>query len=200
MKGVVPLFPTALFVSSQYEITPSERSFLMGLEWEQNRLGNYSSKDSYVLESDELRSLRQFLDLQVDYYAHEVLRISRTLDVYITQSWVNRNPAGSSHHPHFHPNSLISGVFFIQGEDCPFIVHREDQLFGNLSLDIEGRSEFNQMKRRINNRSGHAVIFPSGLRHEVEKNSAESDRYSLSFNTFAKGVLGSRQRLTELKL
>ena len=43
------------------------------------------------------------------------------------------------------------------------------------------------------------LLFPSCITHQVEPNEkATTDRISLSFNTFVKGTLGSRDQLTEL--
>ncbi|MGH8032262.1 MAG: TIGR02466 family protein [Luteimonas sp.] len=198
MSGVISVFPTALFVSEQYEPTPDELAALIGQPWEPNRAGNKTSSDTYVLENDALARLREFLQQQICHYAYQVLGLDEALDVYITQSWVNVNPAGSSHHPHSHPNSVISGVFFIQGEPCPLILHREATLFGSLSLRAPASNDFNATRWNVVNRPGHAVLFPSTLRHEVAQNTSATDRYSLSFNSFVRGTLGSRRKLTEL--
>lgn len=200
MKGVVELFPTALFVSEHFALEESERTVLLDRTWNPNRLGNRSSEDTYALEHSGLCRMKAFLEAQTAHFAHEVLGLPRSLDVAITQSWLNHNPPGSSHHPHFHPNSIISGVFFIQGSECPLTVHRENLLFGSISLPGGKRTAYNATRRRISNREGHAVLFPSSLRHEVESNASGSDRYSLSFNTFVKGTIGSKERLTELVL
>jgi len=44
------------------------------------------------------------------------------------------------------------------------------------------------------------VIFPSSLRHSVNVVQAEQTRVSLSFNTFAKGLIGSEENLTALEV
>ena len=45
------------------------------------------------------------------------------------------------------------------------------------------------------------MLFPSWLSHGEEVNEkATTDRISLSFNTFVRGTLGSREDLTELVL
>ena len=45
------------------------------------------------------------------------------------------------------------------------------------------------------------ILFPSWLAHEVAPNKkATTDRISISFNTFVKGILGSKTSSTELIL
>ncbi len=36
---------------------------------------------------------------------------------YITQSWLNYTETNQYHHKHQHPNSLVSGVFYINCDD-----------------------------------------------------------------------------------
>ena len=47
---------------------------------------------------------------------------------------------------------------------------------------------------------GELIIFPSWIRHSVPINTKNSDRISLSFNTWAKGSLGTKDDLTYLPL
>ena len=45
------------------------------------------------------------------------------------------------------------------------------------------------------------VLFPSWLNHKVEPNErATTDRISISFNTFVRGILGKQEGLTKLNL
>ena len=45
---------------------------------------------------------------------------------------------------------------------------------------------------------GELIIFPSSLTHSVRANQSDEERISLSFNTWAKGSLGSERELTYL--
>ena len=47
---------------------------------------------------------------------------------------------------------------------------------------------------------GDLVLFPSHLSHLVPSNLSDEERISLSFNTWVKGSLGTKQRLTYLPL
>ena len=44
------------------------------------------------------------------------------------------------------------------------------------------------------------IIFPSNLKHSVNKIIEDKTRISLSFNSFVKGRIGNKEDLTEVKL
>lgn len=200
MPNVVPIFPTALLVSDRYLLDEAERALLTGQSWGPNRSGNQTSVDTYVLQDPRLAGLRDFLFAQLQHYAREVMCLPKGLRSVMTQSWVNRNEPGSSHHAHSHPNSLVSGVFFIAGDACPLVFHRDPVAGTSLSFQPTTVHAHNAQRWDVRNEPGIAVLFPSTLRHEVVDNDTSTTRYSLSFNSFVSGRIGSRRKLTELVL
>ena len=46
-------------------------------------------------------------------YFNKVLSITDEVTPYITQSWLNYTETKQFHHRHEHPNSIVSGVFYI---------------------------------------------------------------------------------------
>ena len=52
----------------------------------------------------------------------------------------------------------------------------------------------------MTNKKNHLILFPSTISHSVNPNNSDKERVSLSFNTFIKGYVGTKKRLTELKL
>ena len=74
---------------------------------------NFISKDSYVLDNPILKSMKKKFQSLVDEYCYELLQLDRKHRIYITQSRMNFNPKGTGHHLHYHPNSIISSVYFI---------------------------------------------------------------------------------------
>ena len=76
------------------------------------------SKDVHVVESKSLRNFKKFLLASVHKYAEDVM-LTRS-KFRITNSWVNRSKYASGHPTHFHENSVLSGVFFVQSDEtCP---------------------------------------------------------------------------------
>ena len=198
MQGAISLFPIPLFVSAHYAADDEELHVLRGQEWTANRKGNFTSCDTYVLDCAPLQRLRAFLTEQLGHYCSAILGISEAEQLRITQSWVNMNPPGSRHHAHDHPNSIVSGVYFVGGDTCPIEFLRPSRLFGSLSLRRSRRNVYNATSWKVTNAAGHVVLFPSTLRHQVSANEGSDPRYSLSFNSFARLPIGSERKLTEL--
>ena len=49
-------------------------------------------------------------------------------------------------------------------------------------------------------KKGELILFPSNLQHSVPANQSDEDRISLSFNTWIKGDIGDKEKLTYLPL
>ena len=118
----------------------------------------------------------------------------------ITQLWANRNPKGSKHHEHVHPNSIISGVFYLrQDPKLPPIQFSKSNQHA-IKLDPKKYNNFNAETFLLPCASGELILFPSSLRHSVPQNQGEEERISLSFNTFSIDALGSEESLTHLDI
>ena len=197
----VPLLQSAPYRFSQEEldIVKKEKNFVMD-----NVGNNASSRNTNVFKN--LPKMYKFCNDHLQKYIKEIIQVVPEVEFYITQSWINYNPQGSHHHTHYHPNSLISGVFAIQNDsDVPFILDRPPtaKIFDNLLTiyDYTQLNEFNSAKVTVSLPTGTLILFPSKLFHQVPENKETKDRISLAFNTFLKGNLGGPSSfLGELKL
>ena len=107
------LFPTPVFFSSlERKLTPLETKFLNKKDTHNNQ-GNITSNDNYVLNEKPFLNLKNELDLKVKEYFDKIICPSNKVKPYITQSWLNYTKRNQYHHKHQHPNSLVSGVFYI---------------------------------------------------------------------------------------
>ena len=163
---------------------------------------NSSTENTYIFKT-KLKSLKQFCEKQLRNYVKEIINPREELDLYITQSWLNVTKPGEYHHGHSHPNSIISGVFYISTEEDDYIT------FTDPNAKLKNRIEFVQKEANLFNSStwffqsitNELILFPSWLDHRVKVNpKATTDRISISFNTFVKGILGCRKASTELIL
>jgi len=200
---VNPLFAYPLvIIGERYAFADEEKQYIADLEMIDND-GNSMSKDDKVLDSQPLSTLRAFIDKNVFSYKKELLRIKDENEVFITQSWVNRSAAGDHHPRHRHPNSIISGVLFLDDnsdDDLPAIrFHRSHEMFP-LAFSFDELTDFNAESKEFAPQEGMLILFPSLLEHEVGKNKSGRERSSLSFNTFVRGPIGGRKQLTEVEL
>ena len=108
------LFPTpvAAFELGR-DLSKLEQKFLFNLETRTN-MGNVTSTNNYVLRDNRLSSLRLFLNNSLQEYFQATMSPQDNVKLEITQSWINYTKTGQYHHKHAHPNSIVSGVFYIQ--------------------------------------------------------------------------------------
>lgn len=196
------LFGTPVFISDEYPTTPQEAGIVGNQAWRENIGGNRTSLDSYILDRPELQRLKAFLQSQVDLFAYRVLKVRPEIALYITQSWLNVNEKGAKHHLHAHQNSVISGVFYFDGDNSPIVFQRpaSHNLFGNMHLDFAELTLINAGEFQFPARRNRAMLFPSTTLHYVKQNTSDTPRVSLAFNTFVRGQLGRADELSELKL
>ena len=161
--------------------------------------GNSFSSNTYIFDT-RLHKLRKFCERHIAIYVKEIINPKNELDFYITQSWLNVNKPGESHHKHCHPNSLISGVFYVSsGRDDKIDFYDPNSSTSVISVEVAEFNLWNSEGWFFNVASNDLILFPSWLQHSVKKNEkASTDRISISFNVFPKGILGGKEKLTEL--
>ena len=157
--------------------------------------GNSGTTDFNVLDSDELSEVKQVLTDSVNEYFTNITTPGRDVKLYITNSWMNLNENGESHHFHKHQNSIVSAVLYIdvyEGDSISFTNVRHD-LFGNFIFSIGGEpSSWIAPEWDVHPTNDTLLMFPSNLQHRVKPrpNTCRGKRISLSFNTWFKGTIG----------
>jgi len=198
-EELLQLFPTPLLIVPYEESIDKELEFLKTISYrEQQQNGNYRSDDSYLLRNEEFKNIKTFLSDSVNKFTENVMQSKQRL--VITQCWANRNPKGSKHHEHVHPNSIISGVMYFQiNEKLPPIQFAKTYQEG-MKLDPVKYNHLNSESFLLPCKPGELILFPSSLKHSVPVNQGEEDRISVSFNTFCIDTLGSENALTHLDI
>jgi uncharacterized protein (TIGR02466 family) len=110
------IFPTPIYMSKlDRALTPLELKFVdkNKKDFYKNE-GNITSNNNYILNEKPFLNLKKELDLRIKDYFKKVISSTDAVTPYITQSWLNVSEPGGGHHPHAHPNSFISGTFYIQ--------------------------------------------------------------------------------------
>lgn len=148
------------------------------------------SKSHYVLEHPDLVDLQIFCKAYLDSYVKDTLAI--TNEFIITNSWFTRNPTGASHHAHSHPNSIFSGVYYLDAESSHVTFDFENTFSKNFkfSYNYSEANDFNSTSLTVSPRTGDVLIFPSWINHKVSPNTGNTDRMVLGFNSFVTGDLG----------
>jgi uncharacterized protein (TIGR02466 family) len=194
------LFPTPVAgFELGRDLSEVEREHLFNLETRPNQ-GNVTSVDNNVLNKPELHSLVEFLNGALQEYFNTIYAPKTDANLCITQSWVNYTKPGQFHHKHAHPNSLVSGVFYVQATKETDKLHFFKDGFQQLRIIPKDFNLHNSESWWLAAATGTLYLFPSSLTHMVEQVKGEDTRISLSFNTFPKGIIGEEIGLTGLKL
>jgi uncharacterized protein (TIGR02466 family) len=104
-----------------------------------------------------------------------------------------------------HPNSAISGVYYVEAEKDDIIKFKSPlQSYLHpcyLHILPETHNIWNSASWDVPIQKYDLILFPSWLEHMVPPNDkATTDRISISFNTFVRGNIGSEKEKTELIL
>ena len=193
------VFPTPVQIYKYEDSIEKELKYIEGVEWKQQVANaNFKTKDSYLTKHEQLKDLTSFFKECIDDYCNTIINSEQRL--VITQLWGNRNPKGSKHHEHVHPNSIISGVFYLRQDPKlpPIQFSKSNQ--DSMKLDPRKYNSYNAETFLLPCTSGELILFPSSLRHSVPVNQGDEERISLSFNTFSIDALGSEENLTHLDI
>ena len=132
---------------------------------------------------------------------HFDLRIySERLD--LTQCWSNRTLKGQSLHPHTHPNSFISGIYYLNSCSTPTQFAFESIWYNkwkDIPISLVGQQSKLMTYVDVDSNAGDLVIFPSSILHRVDTHNTDEERYTISFNCFPSGQIGVESDITKLK-
>jgi len=162
--------------------------------------GNMISRDNHVLDHKALGNLKKDLDKRVTDYFNKIVCTSNSITPYITQSWINYTQTNQFHPRHAHPNSYISGVFYINAQKGNDEIEFYKTGYERLLLQVSQLNPFNSSSWKYPVETGDVLLFSSSLQHGVDNKKGDNTRTSLSFNVFIKGKIGDNAKLTELVL
>ena len=115
MSSIIPLFPSAVMVcSAKHTLSAGEEEYIRNVEYGDNS-GNLKSSSDRILEQPELAAMQAFVQKQIKSYTQSLLKLDSSIDLYISQSWLNKAEKDQYHPQHNHPNSVLSGVLFLSG-------------------------------------------------------------------------------------
>jgi len=164
--------------------------------------GNYTTKDNYILKDDSMKDIFKFCQSCLDSYFEKIYCPSvNTCNLQLTQSWINYTKKGEFHHAHTHPNSIISGVFYMSAnKKYDEIIFNKPDSQNQYEILTKKRNDFNTPECSFTIETYDLLLFPSGMYHRVPPVTNEDTRISLAFNSFFRGTIGDAKGLTELKL
>lgn len=199
MKGeVFGIFPTpVLKFNLDRDFTKEELDFVYLCESNippppyYVHLGNNATSDKKILEHPEMANLKSAIDVCLSEWCKNVYNpINGNFKLKITQSWLNYTKPGEHHDRHYHPNSIVSGVLYIDTNPIKDqIIFNSGKMY-DFYIPWKSLNQFNSMEATITINKREIILFPSNLNHSVPKNIGTNTRISLAFNSFFEGTLG----------
>jgi uncharacterized protein (TIGR02466 family) len=203
-RTIFPLFSTPVYVNNVGDFV---RPDLASLEYSSTaptgQVYNFaSSVDKNVLDLPSFGALRALVQREIEVYAREIMAVSRNVEFYITNSWINIHRRGQLAGFHVHNNSLLSGVLYLQvSETSGDLVFQREVLSllpfpPALDLDMDRFNIYNCKSWSYRPKTNDIVIFPSVVNHGTDRNESDEDRVCLAFNVFVRGDFGPLHKLS----
>lgn len=196
---IYPLFSTPVYVNNVGDFAKPD---IQALEYATGSYSFLTSADKNVLDRPDFAYIREIVMREVNLYARELLKVSKNVEFYLTNSWVNIHRRGNSAIPHIHHNSLLSGVLYLKvNETSGDLVFQRDLLSlvpfpPALDLDMDSFNLYNCKTWGLKPKTNDICLFPSVVMHSVDPNESDEERVCLAFNVFARGTFGTDHRLT----
>ena len=191
-KGEVrPIFPAAAVV--RYKNPAHENISLDGLEFSTNSssLTETTPNSRNILEEPRFASLAVFLKDCVKDYLDNVYCYQYE-DFAIIHAWVNRAAEGGYQRMHYHGNSIVSGVYYLQADpkqSAPLMFDKpEINTQPYLAIAAREQTLFTANRVAYPSETGYAYLFPSQILHGYEMPTRGGERISLAFNVMLAGI------------
>lgn len=143
----------------------------------------YDKFDNSPITNASLQRIHDFIHEHGKNYWN-VLNLSKFLDPYILQLWMNAVPRGGFVASHNHNPTPISGVFYLNAEPKMgnlFLENPLDLVLGKSAYHTETRTP-TRFTHEIESVSGKLVLFPGWMKHYTSPNPTDDIRMSMAVN------------------
>jgi uncharacterized protein (TIGR02466 family) len=152
-------------------------------------VGGFQSNDLDFLNEKKLKPFIKDLIKNTNKFC-KLFSFRSNLKPYIDNLWININGYKDFNQPHNHPNSIVSGAFYINvPENSGNIVFHNsafDLMYPLNYVSIDSFNQYNSSNWWIKPENNLLILFPSWLKHHVEPNLSNEKRISISFNILLK--------------
>lgn len=136
-----------------------------------------------LVDVKDFDTLHQYIMYHVRQYTSALGAVSD--DLYISQSWINVAGRGDYQEVHCHPDSVISGVYYLQVPvGSPSITFYNFNNIGDMcTLRYSNLNELNYANCSYEPVENSLILFRSYVQHAVKVMQVDGQRISISFNT-----------------
>jgi len=169
--------------------------YVKGIDYKRVKQDNGSCSTDYdLLDNEVFKDLKETIINRSEFYLQDLFS-QKKLELEIIASWCMKHKKGDFAQPHYHHNSYLSGVYYLQSDEHTgrLLFQRDDKentLNDTIKPDVWRWNDINGGTYYIDAEPGNLIIFPSRLVHETHINKSELDRYCIAFNIMPRGLLG----------
>ncbi len=160
-----------------------------GQRWsDENNYGGYTS---YASLNDLTWRMPEFAQLETHLVKHAATFASelqfdlKGTALALDSIWVNILEPGGAHTAHIHPNSVVSGTYYVDIQSDSSAIRFEDPRLAMMMAApprLANATIDNRTFVDITPKPGMLLLWESWLRHEVPINRSDDIRVSISFN------------------
>jgi len=181
-------FPTSIAVEKNLELAeqllPVAKKYLNDTSLLTYTWGykNTFTPDTGISEFDDIKPFVDFIHIKGKEFLFKNGYDADKLD-FSTQVFVSEMFEGDQHSVHTHPNSLLSGLLYLEvPEGSSPIMFSDPRPFRSMiALPKKGDALTNWDKTVFNPEKGTFLLWESWLAHEVPKNHSKTGRITLVF-------------------
>jgi uncharacterized protein (TIGR02466 family) len=140
-----------------------------------------------VKVKEDLKDIKAYCEDEITKYLQGIDGIdTKFITLQITSSWLNKIKPQEFCDIHNHKNSYLSGIIYFRclPNDSTLFTNRAAMSDTTLHFPKSKITEFNAKAVSINVKEGDLLLFPSWVPHQVNVNTTDQDRVSLSFDTW----------------
>ncbi len=146
---------------------------------------SYGSLDRLHEFSSTFGDLQRKIDRHVRAYARGLQWDLLGRGLAMTDCWVNIMPRQCAHGLHLHPQSVVSGTYYVRTpKGCSGLKFEDPRLSRFMAAPPRKADCSPPMRHHVvyPAQAGRVILFESWLRHEVPASSVTAERVSISFN------------------
>lgn len=152
-----------------------------GVKWSKKNYPNgytsYGSLSELYKQFSVFDHLKERLDREVKLYTKALGLVPDRGEIRLSALWVNLMPKHCYHAFHIHPNSVVSGTYYVSIPKKPSAFRIEDPRTGFFMATPPRKIQYDLVPK-----AGDMILFESWLKHEVPMHFTEETRISISFN------------------
>ncbi|MES2682679.1 MAG: TIGR02466 family protein [Pseudomonadota bacterium] len=171
------------------EIQQLRQADAAGREWSKTSYPggytSYGSMDRLHQFSSTFMALEKKISLHVKQFAKANYWDLARGKLKMTDCWANVMPKGCAHSFHLHPQSVVSGTYYVATPPgCTGLKFEDPRLSSLMAAPLRAATAPREMQPFITvpAEAGTVILFESWLRHEVPPSTIEQERVSISFN------------------